>query len=236
MSLVINHRLWMRKCYSMYSMYGTSHPHVRKTAENSQCKLFKSGGHFRPFRARATPVVLCFWPPRCIPRVPCAYGGEIAHVHEHWAAVKSALMCQLTAVIMKTASQFKGGSAYAGYCRQSRLSEYQWSFLPLCGCLCTLCVLTARPTYSFITLCQHRWIQVSFRLWQDYSHPFLCILYLAKCLSCCPKLLALWVKSVSNGLKWFFNSVIILLPFFPKYCIYTVVAWFKWQCLWPGSY
>lgn len=112
------------------------YPHMCSAAENSQCGLFKSGGCFHPFRARATPVVLCFWPPRSVPRVLSAYGGEIAHVHEHREAVKRALSCQITAVIMKTASQFKDGSVYAGYCRQSCLSGYQWSFLPLCGCSC----------------------------------------------------------------------------------------------------
>lgn len=113
------------------------YPNMCRAAENSQCRPFKSGGCFRPIQARATPVVLGFWPPRFVPRVPSAYGGEIAHVHEHREAVKRALSCQITAVIMKTASQFKDGSVYAGYCRQSCLSGYQWSFLPLCGCSCT---------------------------------------------------------------------------------------------------
>lgn len=120
------------------NIYVRLHPHTCTTAENSYCKLFKSGKVQIPFQARAAPVVLCFWPPRFIPRVPCACGGEIAHVLQHRVAVKRALSCQLTALIMKTASQFKDGSVYAGYRRQSRLSGYQWSFLPLCDSCTTL--------------------------------------------------------------------------------------------------
>lgn len=86
---------------------------------------------------------------------------ERLHVHEHREAVKRALSCQTTALIMKTASQFKDGSVFAGYCRRSPLSGYQWAFLPLRDCSCTtLCFdsLSNIQFYSSVSTQMAKWI------------------------------------------------------------------------------